>query len=289
MEEAITPSSVMESIRRYDMTKKAMVEALKARGIEVNANMKKAEVEALYTEAENQRMEAQEAMDKINANRGTTPIEAEVHVRGLEAIEVDMQAHAYGINKSTTDLAHDFYEVYIGKQYEALKDEEGNSCKSFKSYINDFRGKKLFGVTYGMAMHYVNVHKHVMPHRPEEFAFYAIRVLIALVPYMKDEDKRGEVLRLVDNGTINDSMNLEEVKEVLEVEFPQTKEAEDIDGMEAEGNTEAEESYEDSNTCDISEEAMDEAIEIMEEFLECNAHDNKVTEAWYRILKYCDR
>lgn len=235
---------------------------------------------------EEKRTEAE--VNTINPNEAH--VEAEEHVRSIEDIEADMRFHYTMGNAYVVDLAHDFYEVYISKAYKGYYgtiDEDGNKCpcKSFKSYINDFKGGKLFGVSYTMAMHYVNVHKYVIPHRPMVFKYFTIRVLIALVPYMKDEEKRGEVLNFVDNDVINEYMTLEEVKKVLEGN-------EDIDGTEAE-ETEAEE--EDSvytsgaNTCEVSDEALDKAVEAMETYLDNNAHDSEVTRAWYIILKALDR
>lgn len=271
-------------------TKEDIILALTEAEVPFKKSMKKLDLmEVLLNAIET--VEAQDAHDRMNANNGTEAIEIDKeHVRSIEDIEADMRYHYMQGNSCTVDLAHDFYEAYISKAYEGhygTIDEDGNShpCTSFKSYINDFKGGKLFGVSYTMAMHYVNVHKHVMPHRPHIFRYFAIRVLIALVPYMRDEEKRGEVLHMVDNFSITDDMSLEEVKEVLDTEF--SPHDEDVDGNEAEAEDGGD--YADSDTCDISDEALDEAVEIMEAFLECNAHDNTVTEAWYRILKKLDR
>lgn len=271
-------------------TKEDIILALTEAEVPFKKSMKKLDLmEVLLNAIET--VEAQDAHDRMNVNNGTEAIEIDKeHVRSIEDIEADMRYHYMQGNSCTVDLAHDFYEAYISKAYEGhygTIDEDGNlhPCTSFKSYINDFKGGKLFGVSYTMAMHYVNVHKHVMPHRPHIFRYFAIRVLIALVPYMRDEEKRGEVLHMVDNFSITDDMSLEEVKEVLDAEF--NPHDEDVDGNEAEAEDDGE--YSSSDTCDISDEALDEAVEIMEAFLECNAHDNTVTEAWYRILKKLDR
>ena len=245
-------------------------------------------------EAMNTKEDIMEAEIKVNTiNPLEAHVEAEAHVRGIEDIEADMKYHYEMGNACIVDLAHDFYEAYISKAYEGhygTIDEEGVShpCKSFKSYINDFKGGKLYGVSYGMAMHYVNVHKHVMPHRPNIFRYFTIRVLIALVPYMKDEEKRGEVLHMVDNFSITSDMNLEEVKEVLEAMFSDT-EAEEVDGTEGEAEAEVDTEEDEDNKYAVSDERIDEALDNLYEFLCNNAHDASLDVDYLIIRKALDR
>ena len=104
---------------------------------------------------------------------------------------------------------------------------------------------------------------------------------------LKNETTRGAILNAVDNGILTDSMTSKEFKEALNAILGNTSEdteAEASDEGEVIGN-----GYEASNTCEVSDEAIDEAVEKMEAFLEVNAHDNEVTSAWYVILKALDR
>ena len=234
----------------------------------------------------------------LNAIEATEKTEVEVNVIDPH------EAHVEISEAVTTSLEHEEEEIYAAslsdafngwkraeafhriksmKLYEVLRDEEGNPCKSFKSYVNDFRGGEVYGVKYAMAMHYVNLYLYVYPHA-EAFRWYNTRLLVKLIKPMKDEETRSLILEAVEDGRINDRLTLTELTEVLDNILGIT--TEEVDGMEAEDEGGK---YDSSDTCDISDEALDEAVEIMEAFLECNKHDNDVTEAWWRILKKLDR
>lgn len=261
------------------MTKKAMIEALVNRGVEVNSKMKKEEVEAMY-----------EAIFKTEAevnviNPMEAHVEAETHVKNLEDMEAIISGNMLTASINAYYTAEAFYRIKEAKLYEVLRDEEDKPCKSFKSYVNDFRGGEVFGIKYSMAMHYVNLYKYVYPQR-EVFRIWGTHLLVNLIKPLKDEETRGIVLEAVDDMRLTEDMTAKEFKTALDAILGNT--AEEVDGMEAEAEVE-EGGYESSDTCDISEEALDEAVEIMEDFLECNAHDNTVTEAWWRILKALDR
>jgi hypothetical protein len=272
------------------ITKEDIILALTEAEVPFKKSAKKSDLMEVLIEAiekaEAEVVEAQEAHDRMNANNGTEAIKMEAHVTSLEAEEEEIYAASLSDAFNSWKRAEAFYRIKSMKLYEVLKDEEGNPCKSFKSYVNDFRGGEVYGVKYAMAMHYVNLCLYVYPHN-EAFKWWNTRLLVKLIKPLKNEETRALVLDAVEEGVINDRLTLEELSEVLDTILGNT--SEEIDGNEAEADTEGEGEYGSSDTCDISEEALDEAVDIMEEFLEANAHDNTVTEAWYRILKKLDR
>jgi hypothetical protein len=139
-----------------------------------------------------------------------------------------------------------------------------------------------------MAMHYVNLCKYVYPQRAC-FADFGTHILVNLIKPLKNEDTRGIILEAVDNGVINENMTAKEAKEAIEA-LVGGKEAEVKEGEAvAEAEVETSEAYATSNTCEVSEEAIDNAVDMMEAFLEANAHDSEVTHAWHIILKALDR
>lgn len=275
------------------MTKATMIKALKEAEVKVNAKATKAEVEALYNETFNKEeatmkeaeVKATEAEVKvIDSNKAH--VEAEAHVTSLEAEEATIAVMALSDAHNAHERAEAFYRIATMKLYEVLKDAEGEACKSFKSYVNDFRGGEVYGVKYAMAMHYVNLCKYVYPQRAC-FADFGTHILVNLIKPLKNEDTRGIILEAVDNGVINENMTAKEAKEAIEA-LVGGKEAEVKEG-EAEVEAEVSNEYATSNTCEVSDEAIDNAVEMMEAFLEANAHDSEVTHAWHIILKALDR
>lgn len=240
------------------------------------------EADAIETNKEETTMETTNVIDANKAH-----VEAETHITSLATEEAEIRGNILTTNHCAKETAEAFYRIKEMKLYEELKDSEGNACKSFKEYINVFRNGEVYGVKYAMAMHYVNLCKYVYPHR-DAFTWYGTHLLVNLIKPLKNEATRGAVLNAVDNGILSDSMTSKEFKEVLNTILGNTSEdteAEVIaDESEVIGN-----GYETSNTCEISDEAIDNAVEKMETFLECNAHDNEVTSAWYIILKALDR
>ena len=233
--------------------------------------------EAIKTEAE---------VNVINSNEAH--VEAEAHVTSLASEEATIHACMTSEAFNAKQRAEAFYRIATMKLYEVLKDEEGNNCKSFKSYVNDFRGGEVYGVKYAMAMHYVNLCKYVYPQR-EAFSWFGTHLLVNLIKPLKNEDTRGIILEAVDNCLLTEDMSSKEFKEAVEA-LVGGKEAEVKEG-EAVAEAEAEEAneYATSNTCEVSDEAIDKAVDMMEEFLEANAHDSEVTHAWHIILKALDR
>lgn len=211
-------------------------------------------------------------------------VEPEVHVTTLEDEEETIRLTTVCDNMNAYDRACAFNRIYLGKKYVSLKNEEGKPCASYKEYFK-LRGNKVYGIAYAMGMHYVNLCKWVYPQR-EAFKLWNTRCLIALIKYMKKDETRAKVLEAVDNFYLNEHMTLEEVKEYLEGMF-----ADAVETAEAEADAEetSDGMYENSNTCEVSDEAIDKAVDIMEAFLECNAHDSEVTSAWFTILKALDR
>lgn len=215
-------------------------------------------------------------------------VEAEAHVTSLEAEEATIRGALLNDAWNAKQRAEAFYRIQSMKLYEVLKDEDGNICKSFKSYVNDFRGGEVCGVKYAMAMHYVNLCKYVYPQR-EAFTWFGTHLLVNLIKPLKNEDTRGIILDAVDNYILRDDMTSKEFKEAVEALIG-GKEAEVKEGEAvAETETEEAEEYASSNTCEVSDEAIDNAVEMIEAFLETNAHDSEVTHAWYIILKALDR
>ena len=238
--------------------------------------------DAMNTEA----IKAEAEVKVIDSNKAH--VEAEVHVTSLEAEEATIAVMALCDAHNAHERAEAFYRIATMKLYTSLKDTEGEACKSFKSYVNDFRGGEVYGVKYAMAMHYVNLCKYVYPQRAC-FADFGTHILVNLIKPLKNEDTRGIILEAVDNGVINENMTAKEAKEAIEALIG-GKEAEVKEG-EAVAEVEAEEAneYATSNTCEVSDEAIDNAVDMMEEFLEANAHDSEVTHAWHIILKALDR
>ena len=267
------------------MTKANMIKALNEANVKVNTKANKAEVEALYNETFNEEVTTMEnTVNVIDANKAH--VEAEAHVTSLANEEVEIRRNILTTNHCTKETAEAFYRIKEMKLYEELKDSNGEACKSFKEYINVFRNGEVYGVKYAMAMHYVNLCKYVYPHR-EAFTWFGTHLLVSLIKPLKNEATRGVILNAVDNGILNDSMTSKEFKEALNAILGNTSEdteAEASDEGEVIGN-----GYEASNTCEVSDEAIDEAVEKMEAFLEVNAHDSEVTSAWYVILKALDR
>ena len=221
----------------------------------------------------------------IDANKAH--VEAEAHVTSLETEEAEIRGNILTTNHCAKETAEAFFRIKEMKLYECLRDSEGNTCKSFKEYINVFRNGEVYGVKYAMAMHYVNLCKYVYPHR-EAFTWYGTHLLVNLIKPLKNEETRGIILEAVDANVINENMTSKEFKEALEALLGNT-EAEAVTEDTSEAEAEASSEYSDSNTCEVTDEAIDNAVEIMEAFLEANAHDSEVTHAWYIILKALDR
>ena len=242
------------------------------------------EAEAEATHKEDIMKEAE--VNVINSNEAH--VEAEAHVTSLASEEATIHACMTSEAFNAKQRAEAFYRIATMKLYEVLKDEEGNNCKSFKSYVNDFRGGEVYGVKYAMVMHYVNLCKYVYPQR-EAFSWFGTHLLVNLIKPLKNEDTRGIILEAVDNCLLTEDMSSKEFKEAVEA-LVGGKEAEVKEG-EAVAEVEAEEAneYATSNTCEVSDEAIDKAVDMMEEFLEANAHDSEVTHAWHIILKALDR
>ena len=277
------------------MTKATMIKALAEAEVKVNAKANKAEVEALYNETFNKEeatmkeaeVKATEAEVKvIDSNKAH--VEAEAHVTSLEAEEATIAVMALSDAHNAHERAEAFYRIATMKLYTSLKDAEGEACKSFKSYVNDFRGGEVYGVKYAMAMHYVNLCKYVYPQRAC-FADFGTHLLVNLIKPLKNEDTRGIILEAVDNRILHEDMSSKEFKEAVEA-LVGGKEAEVKEG-EAVAEAQAEEGneYATSNTCEVSDEAIDKAVDMMEAFLEANAHDSEVTHSWHIILKALDR
>lgn len=279
------------------MTRKAMIEALKEAEVKVNAKANKAEVEALYNATFNKEEDTMKEVEvkaveaEVNViNSNEAHVEAEAHVTSLEAEEAIISEEGGAIALSSKRRAEAFYRIATMKLYEVLKDEEGNVCKSFKSYVNDFRGGEVYGVKYAMAMHYVNLCKYVYP-QYRGFEFFGTHLLVNLIKPLKNEETRGEVLEAVKCGILNENMTSKEFKEALEAIIGgegNSAEAEAEVSAEVEGEVVGN-GYTTSNTCEVSDEAIDKALEVLYEFLECNAHDSEVTHAYNVILKALDR
>lgn len=276
------------------MTRKEMIKALKEAEVKVNAKATKAEVEALYNATFNKEedtmnteaIKTEAEVKVIDSNEAH--VEAEAHVTSLASEEATIHACMTSEAFNAKQRAEAFYRIATMKLYEVLKDEEGNACKSFKSYVNDFRGGEVYGVKYAMAMHYVNLCKYVYPQR-EAFSWFGTHLLVNLIKPLKNEDTRGIILEAVDNRTLHEDMSSKEFKEAVEAliggKEVEVKEGEAVTEAEAEEGNE----YATSNTCEVSDEAIDNAVDMMEAFLEANAHDSEVTHAWHIILKALDR
>lgn len=210
-------------------------------------------------------------------------VEAEAHVTSLEEEEAIIAMEGDCIALGTKRRAEAFYRIAIAKKYEVLKDEEGNPCKSFKSYVNDFRGGEVYGVKYTTAMNYVNCVKYVYP-QYSDFAFWGSHLLFALIKPLRNKETRSDILEAIKANILNKYMKEADFKNTIKDILGEAKEAEAVDEGEVVGN-----GYEASNTCEVSDEAIDEAVEKMEAFLEANAHDSDITSAWYVILKALDR
>ena len=221
----------------------------------------------------------------IDANKAH--VEAEAHITSLEAEEAEIRGNILTTNHCAKETAEAFFRIKEMKLYECLRDSEGNTCKSFKEYINVFRNGEVYGVKYAMAMHYVNLCKYVYPHR-EAFTWYGTHLLVNLIKPLKNEETIGIILEAVDANILNENMTSKEFKEALEALLGNT-EAEAVTEETSEAEAEASSKYSDSNTCEVTDEAIDNAVEIMEAFLEANAHDSEVTHAWHIILKALDR
>ena len=266
---------------RRSMKKADLMEVL------VNA-IEEAEAEATNKEdiMNTEAIKAEAEVNVIDSNEAH--VEAEAHVTSLASEEATIHACMTSEAFNAKQRAEAFYRIATMKLYEVLKDEEGNNCKSFKSYVNDFRGGEVYGVKYAMAMHYVNLCKYVYPQRAC-FADFGTHILVNLIKPLKNEDTRGIILEAVDNGVINENMTAKEAKEAIEAlvggKEAEVKEGEAVAEVEAEVSNE----YASSNTCEVSEEAIDNAVDMMEAFLEANAHDSEVTHAWHIILKALDR
>lgn len=232
--------------------------------------------------------EAKRTEAEVNViNSSEAHVEAEAHVTSLEAEESKIALMAFCDAHNAHERAEAFYRIASMKLYEVLKDEDGNICKSFKAYVNDFRGGEVYGVKYAMAMHYINLCKYVYPQRAC-FEDYGTHLLINLIKPLKDEATRGTILEAVDNGLLSENMTSKEFKEAVNSILGEVKEAEAEVSNEAEAEVKGN-GYEVSNTCEVSDEAIDKAVDIMEAFLDCNAHDSEVTSAWFTILKALDR
>ena len=254
----------------------------------VNA-IKEAEAEATNKEDIMKEVEVKATEAEVNViNSNEAHVEAEAHVTSLASEEATIHACMTSEAFNAKQRAEAFYRIATMKLYEVLKDEEGNACKSFKSYVNDFRGGEVYGVKYAMAMHYVNLCKYVYPQR-EAFSWFGTHLLVNLIKPLKNEDTRGIILEAVDNCLLTEDMSSKEFKEAVEA-LVGGKEAEVKEGEAvAEAEAEVSNEYASSNTCEVSEEAIDEAVDMMEAFLEANAHDSEVTHAWHIILKALDR
>lgn len=220
----------------------------------------------------------------IDANKAH--VEAEAHITSLEDEEAIIAVESDCIASSTKRRAEAFYRIATMKKYEVLRDEEGNICKSFKSYIKDFRKGEVNGVKYTTAQNYVNCVKYVYPQR-KTFEFWGSHLLFALIKPLRNKETKDVVLEAIDNNILNEHMKEADFKNTLKIILGETTEAEAeavADEGEVIGN-----GYEASNTCEVSDEAIDEAVEKMEAFLEANAHDSEITSAWYVILKALDR
>lgn len=239
-------------------------------------------------EATNIKEDAMKKTNTIDSNEAH--VEAEAHVTSLEKEEAIISVEGGAIALSSKRRAEAFYRIQTMKLYEVLKDEDGNICKSFKSYVNDFRGGEVYGVKYAMAMHYVNLCKYVYP-QYRGFEFFGTHLLVNLIKPLKNEETRGEVLEAVKCGILNENMTSKEFKEALEAIIGgegNNAEAETEVSDETEGEVVGN-GYTTSNTCEVSDEAIDNALEVLYEFLECNAHDAEVTHAYNVILKALDR
>lgn len=239
-------------------------------------------------EATNTKEDAMKNTNIIDSNEAH--VEAEAHVTSLEKEEAIISVEGGAIALSSKRRAEAFYRIQTMKLYEVLKDEDGNICKSFKSYVNDFRGGEVYGVKYAMAMHYVNLCKYVYP-QYRGFEFFGTHLLVNLIKPLKNEETRGEVLEAIKCGILNENMTSKEFKEALEAIIGgegNNAEAEAEVSDEAEGEVVGN-GYTASNTCEVSDEAIDNALEVLYEFLECNAHDAEVTHAYNVILKALDR
>ena len=270
------------------MTKKEMIKALAKAEVKVNAKANKAEVEALYKATFENKEEAtmETTTNVIDANKAH--VEAEAHVTSLEAEEAEIRGNILTTNHCAKETAEAFFRIKEMKLYECLKDSEGNTCKSFKEYINVFRNGEVYGVKYAMAMHYVNLCKYVYPHR-ETFTWYGTHLLVNLIKPLKNEETRGIILEAIDSNILNENMTSKEFKEALEALLGNTEaEAVTEEASEAEAEITGN-GYTASNTCEVSDEAIDNALEVLYEFLECNAHDAEVTHAYNVILKALDR
>ena len=213
--------------------------------------------------------------------------EANAFLASLEAEEAKIALMAFCDAHNAKERAEAFYRIATMKLYEVLKDEEGNTCKSFKAYVNDFRGGEVYGVKYAMAMHYINLCKYVYPQRAC-FEDYGTHLLINLIKPLKNEATRGTILEAIDANILNENMTSKEFKEAVNSILGEATEAEAEVSNEVEAEVRGN-GYEASNTCEVSDEAIDKAVDIMEAFLECNAHDSEVTSAWFTILKALDR
>lgn len=277
------------------MTKAMMIKALAEAEVKVNAKATKAEVEALYNatfnkeEATMKEAEVKATEAEVNViDSNEAHVEAEAHTTSLEAEEATIALMAFCDAHNAKERAEAFYRIATMKLYTSLKDAEGEACKSFKSYVNDFRGGEVYGVKYAMAMHYVNLCKYVYPQRAC-FADFGTHLLVNLIKPLKNEDMRGIILEAVDNNLLREDMSSKEFKEAVEAlvggKEAEVKEGEAVAEVEAEVSNE----YASSNTCEVSDEAIDNALEVLYEFLECNAHDAEVTHAYNVILKALDR
>lgn len=252
----------------------------------VNA-IEEAEAEATNKE-DIMNTEAIKAEAEVNViNQNEAHVEAEAHVTSLEAEEAKIALMAFCDAHNAHERAEAFYRIATMKLYEVLKDEEGNACKSFKAYVNDFRGGEVYGVKYAMAMHYINLCKYVYPQRAC-FEDYGTHLLINLIKPLKNEATRGTILEAIDANILNENMTSKEFKEAVNALLGEATEAEAEVSNEVEAEVRGN-GYEVSNTCEVSDEAIDKAVDIMEAFLECNAHDSEVTSAWFTILKALDR
>ena len=212
------------------MTKANMIKALKEAEVKVNAKATKSEVEALYNatfnKEENTMKEAKKTEAEVNViNQNEAHVEAEAHVTSLEAEEAKIALMAFSDAHNAHERAEAFYRIATMKLYEVLKDEEGNACKSFKAYVNDFRGGEVYGVKYAMAMHYINLCKYVYPQRAC-FKDYGTHLLINLIKPLKNEATRGTILEAIDANILNENMTSKEFKEAVNALLGEATEAE---------------------------------------------------------------
>lgn len=237
-------------------------------------------------EAMNTKEDIMEAEVKVNTiNPLEAHVEAEAHVVTLEEEEETIRLTTICDNINAYDRACAFNRIYLGKLYTSLENEEGEACSSYKEYFK-LRGGKIYGVAYAMGMHYVNLCKWVYPQRVA-FKHWNTRNLIALIKYMKKEEERARILEAVDSFDLNDRMSLEEVKEYLEAMFSDT-EAEEVDGIEGEAEAEVD-TEEGEGKYALSDEAIDNALEVLWTFIDNNAHDTEVNDAYLIICKALDR